>query len=87
MKTLGSSLVNLALASGRLAWGFAAGPLGRCYYCGRKRVRIEFPESVRYWGIELIGGDSREILFCPHCERALLANAREIIAQAERGRS
>jgi len=84
-KTLGESIGNLAIASGRLAWGIAAGPLGRCYFCGRKRVRVVFPEGLRYWSVDLVGGkEAREILFCPKCEKALLENAQNIIRQSER---
>ena len=85
MKTLGGALGTLARATGRLAWGVAAGSLGRCHFCGRKRIRVVFPEGLRYWGVDLVGGkEAREILFCPKCEKALLENARHIVQQSER---
>lgn len=88
-KTLGFTVLNLARATGRLAWSFVAGPLGRCYFCGAKRVKVLFPEGYRYWavedfGVDMFGEQKREMLFCPVCEVALLENARHIVRQAEK---
>ncbi len=78
-KTLGLALGNLAKATVRLTWGLAAGPLGRCHFCGRRQVKIEFPEGCRYWAVDLTAEDDRNVSFCPHCERALLENAQHIV--------
>lgn len=78
-KTLGLALGNLTKATARLAWALAAGPLGRCHFCGRKQIRIEFPEGCHYWGEDLTAEDDRVVSFCPHCEKALLENAQHIV--------
>lgn len=79
-RTLGFTFGNLAKATGRLAWGVIAGPLGRCYSCGTKCVKVDFPEGCRYWAVDL--GEKRSMLLCPTCEAVLLENAMHIIKQS-----